>query len=129
MKPDVPPPPAPDSEKRSRSRRLAEPLLIGAVAWVIAFAALLRGTGGEAEARRSLTLRAEELVAWLGHDVAVACERDTFARDPGPGASATTSDAAPAWRDVLAACDQAAAISLAPVPRLPSLDADPELES
>jgi hypothetical protein len=121
-----------DSTNRPRGRRLAAPLLIAAAVWLISLAALLRGTRGEAEARRNLSLRAVELVSWLEEDVASACERDP-ARDPvarassSTGPSAPSIDAAPAWRDVLAACDEAAAISLTGAPRLPSLAADSSL--
>jgi hypothetical protein len=112
---------APAAAPLSRARRLAAPLLIGAAVWMIALAALLHGTRGEAEARRSLTLRTGELIGWLDHDMATSCDRIGFAREGGP------SDSAPAWRDVLAAGEEAAAVALSTTPRLPSLAADPRL--
>lgn len=115
-----PPATAGDAPRR-RSRLLAAPLLIGAAVWLVSLAALVRWSRGEAEARRSLTLRAEELVAFLARDVETASWRD------GPGRERESDDAAPAWRDVLSACDEAAAVALAGAPRLPSLAADPSL--
>src|SRR5262249_28965513 len=48
------PPPAP----RSRARQRSLPWIVASLAGLLALTALLRGTRGEAEARRSLTLRA-----------------------------------------------------------------------
>jgi hypothetical protein len=109
------------SRKSARAQKLAGPLLIGAIVWVIALSALLHGIRGEAEARRSLTLRAADLIGWLGHEVAGSCDRSGFAGEGGP------SDAAPAWRDVLAAAEEAAAIAMSTTPKLPSLAADARL--
>lgn len=114
-------PPTAGDAARSRSRLFAAPLLLGAVVWIVSLAALVRWSHGEAEARRSLTIRADELVAFLAHDVETASWRDGAGRDRG------SDDAAPAWRDVLSACDEAAAVALNGAPRLPSLAADRSL--
>jgi hypothetical protein len=113
--------PPPKVAPRARARRIAVPLVAGAFAWLIALAALLHGTRGEAEARRSLLLRSGEVVGWLARDVAASCER---AGTSEPGGAA---DAAPAWRDVLGALEESIALSLAGPPRLPSLAADARL--
>jgi len=112
-------PPLP-SAPRSRARRRSLPWIVGSLGCLLALSAVLRGTRGEAEARRSLMLREGELLGFLARDLSTPNER-------GAAAGGGAADAAPAWRDVLAALEEASAFDRSGAPRLPSIGKDARL--
>ena len=112
-------PPYP-SAPRSRARRRTLPWIVGSLGCLLALSAVLRGTRGEAEARRSLMLREGELLGFLARDLSTPNDR-------GGATAGGAADAAPAWRDVLAALEGASALDRSGAPRLPSIHKDARL--
>jgi len=109
--------PAPARAGR-RWRRLA---LVALGAALAATAAIVDWPRSDPAARRTLTLRAAELEAWLREELVVPIDRPLVAQPGGP------ADAAPAWRAIAAALEESAARTLAGGPSLPSLAAGGEL--
>jgi hypothetical protein len=96
-------PPTMDRPARHEWARVVAPALVGALVLLVAVAALLDWPRSEPEARHRLALRAAELEPWIAQELLVPLDRVAFAEPGGE------PDAAPAWRELLAACETAAA--------------------
>ncbi len=112
--------PSHPSAPRSRARRRSLPWIVGSLGCLLALSAVLRGSRGEAEARRSLMLREGEVLGFLARDLSTLNER-------GVAFAGGAADAAPAWRDVLAALEVSSALDRGGAPRLPSIQKDASL--